>query len=160
MNRGLYALCLVAMALALVSIGCGGGTDSEGESAEVVGITVIRAAKVGDLGQVLVDSEGKTLYDFRKDRRTLYSAKSSACQGACAKEWPPLLTGGEPEAEDGAIDTKLSTFKRRNGALQVTYYGHPLYTYIGDRNPREANGNAVKAFGGMWHTLRPDGETP
>ena len=161
-NRGIYALFLGAIA-ALAIAGCGGSDEERahgGTSAEGAEIAVISAKTVGDLGEILVDSEGRTLYDFHKDKRTLYSAKSSACYGACTKEWVPLLTGGEPEAEDGAFPTKLSTFKRKDGTLQVTYYGHPLYTYVGDKKPGEANGNAANAFGGEWSTLHSDGSEP
>lgn len=161
-NRGICALCLAAIA-AIAVAGCGGSDEERGDGGanpESVEIAVIGTATVGDLGEILVDSDGRTLYDFHRDKRSLYSAKSSACTSACADEWPPLLTGGEPEVEGNAISTKLSTFKREDGTLQVTYYGHPLYTYVGDKKPGEANGNAANAFGGEWHTLHNDGSEP
>jgi predicted lipoprotein with Yx(FWY)xxD motif len=178
-KRTVYALCLIgaiAIAIAIAIAGCGsGGGDSSASGAsggspsggskqvsnpEDIPIAVISAKKAGDLGEVLVDSEGRTLYDFHKDKRSLYSAKDSACYGTCTEEWPPLLTGGEPGAEGKAIETKLSTLARKDGTLQVTYYGHPLYTYAGDKKPGEANGNDVKAFGGEWYALGPEGEEP
>jgi predicted lipoprotein with Yx(FWY)xxD motif len=164
----IYVLCLGA-AIALVASGCGGSDSSSeggGSGAEQVAnsepadIAVVSASNAGNLGLVLVNSEGRTLYVFQNDKHTLYSAESSACYGACEKNWPPLLTGGEPEAENGAFPTKLSTLKRKNGTLQVTYYGHPLYTYVGDKKPGEANGSDVKAFGGRWYALQPGGEEP
>ena len=175
MKRTIYAICLIG-AIAAVVAGCGsGGGDTSGASGsdgdagsgasqvsapEDVGVAVVSARKVGDLGEILVDSEGRTLYDFHRDKRSLYSAFSSACYSACAEDWPPLLTGSEPEAEEGAFPTKLSTLERKDGTLQVTYYGHPLYTYVGDQKPGEANGNDVAAFGGHWHALAPGGEEP
>ncbi len=172
MKRIVYALCLIS-ALGAVIAGCGsssesaggaysGGNDggSEGKQAsdsEPIGIAVVSSKKVDDLGKVLVDSEGRTLYDFQNDKHSLYSAFSSACYGACAENWPPLLTEGEPEAEGGAFPTKSSTLQRKDGTLQVTYYGHPLYTYVGDKKPGEANGNEVTAFGGKWYVSRPAG---
>ncbi len=175
MKRTIYALCLIGVTAAVIA-GCGSGGDSstggaesspgggsngkQVSNAEEFGITIVSARKVGDLGQVLVNSKGRTLYVFHKDKRSLYSAKSSACYGACAEKWPPLLTGGEPEAKPKASPTKLGTFKRKDGTLQVTYYGHPLYTYVGDRKPGEANGNDVKAFGGQWYALGPEGQVP
>lgn len=178
MRRTIYALCLIG-AIAAVIAGCGNGGDSTSASGsgggkegagsggatsnqvsnpEDIPIAVISTGKAGQLGQVLVDSEGRTLYDFHKDKRSLYSAKDSACYGACVEDWPPLLTGGEPGAEGKAMATKLSTLERKDGTLQVTYYGHPLYTYAGDRKPGEANGNEAMAFGGRWYALGPEGE--
>lgn len=163
MKRTIYALCLGGVIATMIA-GCGGSdsTASGGSSKEASlpatpGVPVITAKKVGDLGKVLVDPEGRTLYFFDKDQHTLYSAQSSGCYGACVENWPPLLTEGEPEAEDGAYPTKLSTLKRKDGTLQVTYYGHPLYTYVGDKKSGEANGDDVKAFGGQWHAGNPDG---
>jgi predicted lipoprotein with Yx(FWY)xxD motif len=168
-KRTIYALCLIG-AIAILIVGCGSGGDSTSTNSasvskqvsgpEDIPIPMISAEKVGNLGKLLVDSEGRTLYVFHKDKRSLYSAKSSACYGACAETWPPLLTGGEPEAEKGASPTKLSTLKRKDGTLQVTYYGHPLYTYAEDKKPGEANGNGVTAFGGEWYALEPGGEEP
>jgi predicted lipoprotein with Yx(FWY)xxD motif len=170
-KRTIYALCLIGVMATLVA-GCGSSGDSTSASAgngsggkpvsssEDIPIAVVSAEKVGDLGKVLVDSEGRTLYVFHKDKRSLYSAKSSACYGACAEAWPPLLTGGETEAGKGASPTKFSGLIRKDGALQVTYYGHPLYTYEGDKKPGEANGNGVKAFGGEWTALGPYNEVP
>jgi len=169
-KRTIFALCLGAIAAAIA--GCGGDSSSasggkEAESSakqasapEDAGAAVVSARKVGDLGKVLVDSEGRTLYDFHKDKHSLYSAFSSACYGACAEDWPPLLTNTEPEAEEGASTTKLSTLQRKDGTLQVTYYGNPLYTYVGDKKPGEANGNDVTAFGGQWYALQPSGSEP
>jgi len=165
-KRTIYALCLIG-AIATVIAGCGSGGDSTGasdgkqaSSPADIPIAIVSAEKVGDLGKVLVDSEGRTLYVFHKDKRSLYSAKSSACYGACAEAWPPLLTGGETEAGKGASPTKFSGLKRKDGTLQVTYYGHPLYTYEEDKKPGEANGNGVTAFGGEWYALGPYNEEP
>ena len=177
MKRITYALCLLT-AIALVATGCGGGdstssggayggkSGSGGETGQPASsksnasIAVVSAAKVGDLGMVLVDSDSRTLYYFEKDQHGRYVATKSACYGACAEAWPPLLTGGEPEAEDGPSSTKLGMLKRKDGTLQVTYFGHPLYTYVGDEKPGEANGNDIDQFGAEWYALQPNGEEP
>ena len=170
MKGTIYALCLAA-AVAVVIAGCGSGetssTSSEGDvkpasstGAAGSGIAVISAAEVGNLGTVLVDSDGHTLYSFSKDEHSLYSAFSSGCYGACAQTWSPLLSEGEPDAKNGAFPTKLSLLERREGTLQVTYYGHPLYIYASDQRPGEANGNDISQFGGKWYALRPDGQEP
>lgn len=167
-----YGLCLIAL-LAIAIAGCGGGDGtSEGNSGSRYGgkpastaepsptIAVISTRNVGDLGTILVDSDGRTLYDFHKDKSTRYLATSSACYGACAEAWPPLLTGGQPEPGSGALPTKLGVLKRKDGTLQVTYFGHPLYTYAGDKAPGEANGNDIDQFGAEWYALQPNGEEP
>ena len=185
MKRIIYGLCLTA-AIALAVAGCGSGGESSsggaysgkgggggtkpaaetseagakgayGESAETTegGDGIVSAGKAGDLGVVLVDSEGRTLYDFHKDK-----GSKSACYGACASAWPPLLTEGNPQAQGAADRSLLGTTKRSDGTLQVTYKGWPLYTYAGDQEPGEANGNDISQFGAQWYALMPNGEEP
>lgn len=134
-----------------------GAKGGYGESAEATssGDGIVSAAKVGDLGTILVDSEGMTLYDFHKDK-----GSKSACYGGCAAAWPPLLTEGNPQAQGAADRSMLGTTKRNDGTVQVTYNGWPLYTYTGDSSPGEANGNDVSAFGAQWYALMPAGEEP
>lgn len=173
MKRMTYGLLLVAV-LALAVAGCGsdssssggayggkggGGattTTSETKSASGGGgDAIVSAAKVGDLGTVLVDSAGLTLYDFHKDK-----GGTSSCYGACAGAWPPLLTEGNPQAQGAAERGMLGTTKRKDGTLQVTYAGWPLYTYAGDQGPGEANGNDIDQFGAEWYALQPNGQEP
>ena len=54
----------------------------------------------------------------------------------------------------------LGTTKRKDGTLQVTYAGRPLYTYVGDQRPGEANGNDIDPFGAEWYALQPNGQEP
>jgi predicted lipoprotein with Yx(FWY)xxD motif len=179
-----YVLCLLAvMAVAVAGCGsgdstsggayAGGGGDSTGETSSSGrygggeggekttastgsgAVGVVKAAKVGDLGTIIVDSEGLTLYDFHKDK-----GGESSCYGACAGAWPPLLTEGEPKAEAGAMASQLGTTKRKDGTVQATYAGWPLYTYVGDKGPGEANGNDIDQFGAEWYALQPNGEEP
>lgn len=116
------------------------------------GTTFVSLGNVPGLGLVLVDSNGRTLYDFRKDR-----GGESSCYGACATAWPPLLTEGEPQPSNGASAAKLGTAERRDGSVQVTYAGRPLYTYAGDRAPGEANGHDITRFGAEWYALKASG---
>ncbi|MCB8915099.1 MAG: hypothetical protein H6532_04640 [Thermoleophilales bacterium] len=117
--------------------------------------TTISTAKVGDLGTILVDSGGLTVYYFKKDENG-----KSACYGACAEAWPPVSTEGNPVAKGGAMDGKLGTVKRKDGSTQVTYAGWPLYLYAGDSKPGQANGNDIEQFGAEWYALTPSGEKP
>ena len=104
-------------------------------------------------GRTLVDPRGFALYLFTHDRTT-----APTCYDACAAAWPPYIVRGRPRrASDGARVTLLGSIRRRDGRLQVTYHGHPLYYYIGDRRPREVFCQAVTEFGGTWYVVAPGG---
>jgi predicted lipoprotein with Yx(FWY)xxD motif len=104
------------------------------------------------LGRILVDSQGRTLYLFKKDSRG-----KSACSGECAKFWPPLRVSGKPTAGSGISAARLGTISRSDGKRQVTYNGHPLYTFAQDSRPGQTNGQGLTAFGGAWFVLSPAG---
>jgi predicted lipoprotein with Yx(FWY)xxD motif len=162
------AALLVAVALA----GCGGGSSSSTSPSTTTrstttslppvakpppnaeeGTVFVSLGSAAGLGQVLVDSEGHTLYAFSGD-----SPKASTCGGACAKAWPPLLDeAGEPQPSNGAAASRLGTITRADGSRQVTYAGHPLYAFGGDKQPGEANGNGSTAFDGTWSALKGSG---
>jgi predicted lipoprotein with Yx(FWY)xxD motif len=98
---------------------------------------------------VLANAKGLTLYSFAPDTPT-----RSTCYGSCAAYWPPVT--GTPSAGRG-ITGRFATIKRSGGATQVTYNGHPLYTYIGDSAPGQANGNNLNLNGGIWHEVTVSG---
>ncbi|HEY6731850.1 MAG TPA: hypothetical protein VI039_12605 [Solirubrobacterales bacterium] len=178
MRRINYALVLL-VALAITVAGCGDGSDSNSSAGGYSGkggggyggsrdatsestsqgspgsAGVVSTANVGELGTILVAANGLTLYDFHKDQ-----GGKSSCYGACAGAWPPLLTEGEPKVEGGAEASMLGTTKRKDGTTQVTYAGWPLYTYVGDEKPGEANGNDIDQFGEEWYALQPNGQEP
>jgi predicted lipoprotein with Yx(FWY)xxD motif len=129
------------------------GTAAEAGGGAEGGNAVVSLGNVKKLGMVLVDSNGMTLYDFHKDKGT-----TSSCYGPCAEAWPPMLTEGEPTVGNGASGSKLGTTERKDGTTQVTYAGHPLYTFVEDKKPGEANGNDVSAFGAQWYALKGSGE--
>jgi predicted lipoprotein with Yx(FWY)xxD motif len=104
------------------------------------------------LGQILVNSQGHTVYLFKADVGT-----QSACKGACAAAWPPVLTTGTPTAGSGVSAAKLGITTRPSGARQVTYNGHPLYLFIKDTKPGQTNGQGVTAFGAAWFALNSAG---
>jgi predicted lipoprotein with Yx(FWY)xxD motif len=104
------------------------------------------------LGKILVDSKGDTLYLWQADTGT-----ASTCHGACASAWPPLTTTGKPIAGPGLSASKLGTTKRQDGTTEVTYNGHPLYTFVGDRAPGQAVGEGNQGFGAEWDVLSAAG---
>jgi predicted lipoprotein with Yx(FWY)xxD motif len=119
---------------------------SEAAGSRAAGVTVMPS----QYGDVLFDDGGFVLYLFTRDKRD-----KSRCYGACAKAWPPLK--GRPVAGEGANPDLLGTTKRRSGAKQVTYKGHPLYYYVEDDEPGEILCHDVTEFGGRWLVVQPDG---
>jgi predicted lipoprotein with Yx(FWY)xxD motif len=117
---------------------------------------VVFGAEGEEVGLILYDLSGHTLYTFDSDKGT-----TSTCYGACAKAWPPALTEGKARAEGEASPALVGTTKRRDGTIQMTYAGHPLYTHLGDEQA-EVNGagRGVHAFGGRWYAIRPNGQRP
>jgi predicted lipoprotein with Yx(FWY)xxD motif len=104
------------------------------------------------LGRILVNSGGRTLYMFGKDKND-----KSACAGMCAKFWPPLIANGKPRASAGARASLLGTTKRADGRMQVTYKRHPLYTFVKDTKKGQTHGEGLTAFGGQWNAVSPAG---
>jgi predicted lipoprotein with Yx(FWY)xxD motif len=139
--------------VALTVAACGGGGAATASPPKT---STGAAATVGvansSLGSILVDSTGRTLYLFKAD----VGAKS-ACAGACATAWPPLLATGTPIAGTGLTASKLGTIARSDGKQQVTFNGHPLYLFIKDQKPGQTTGQGVTAFGAAWFALTPSG---
>jgi predicted lipoprotein with Yx(FWY)xxD motif len=104
------------------------------------------------LGSILVDSQGRTLYLWQAD-----TGPKSACSGACAAAWPPLLTTPAPTAGSGAKASLLGTTKRSDGTEQVTYNRHPLYLFKGDTASGQTTGQGSTGFGAPWYVLAPAG---
>jgi len=141
---------LLVLVVAALAAGCGSSassspTTSPGPSAAG---TVVGSRDINGTA-VLVDGSGQTLYAF---------ARGLDCTGACASAWPPLLAKGDVAAKDGSgVDEhKLGTAKRKDGSVQVTYGGEPLYLYADD-DPGKARGDGVHAFGGAWNVVSMSG---
>lgn len=107
----------------------------------------------GDLGAILVDGTGRTVYAFSRD-----PDGQPTCYDACAATWLPVLATGDPAGGIGIDVAAARTVARRDGGQQVTYRGHPLYHYAGDATDRDANGQGLDLFGGEWHVLTKDGQ--
>jgi predicted lipoprotein with Yx(FWY)xxD motif len=104
------------------------------------------AVKTGSVGgaTVLTNAKGLTVYWFAAD-----SPGKSNCYGDCASYWPPVT--GSPSAS--GIPGTFGTTTRTDGTKQVTWNGHPLYTYVGDSAPGQAHGNNLNLNGGVWHEI-------
>lgn len=112
----------------------------------MAGTTVAMAES--DLGSILVDAEGNTLYLFMPDAQG-----DSTCYDDCATNWPALT--GEASAGDGVDASLLGTTERTDGEIQATYNGWPLYYFANDAAPGDVNGQGV---GDVWFVLDAAGE--
>jgi predicted lipoprotein with Yx(FWY)xxD motif len=138
---GLSVLALVLLGVAVAGAGTNtavtGGSGQELKAATIHGVTVLTNAK------------GFTLYWFAPD-----TATKSVCNGSCAQYWPPVP--GHVTEGPGVTGT-LGTITRSDGSSQATYNGHPVYTYVSDTAPGQANGNNLNVNGGLWHEVTVSG---
>jgi predicted lipoprotein with Yx(FWY)xxD motif len=173
------ASALAVLAAVLLAAGCGGSANASGSTSAgtssgstasssgsygsssstpststqaASGVATI-AVRTTPLGRILVDGRGMTLYLFEKD-----TGMKSTCDGTCAKFWPPVTTTGAAKAGSGLDAGKLGTTARTDGATEVTYNGHPLYYYAGDKQPGDTTGQGLNAFGALWYVLSPAGK--
>jgi predicted lipoprotein with Yx(FWY)xxD motif len=103
-------------------------------------------------GQILFDGRDRVLYGFTRDRR----GGKSTCYGGCAAAWPVYFAKGKVRAMRGVKQSLIGTVRRRDGRLQVTYNGWPLY-YYAHEGPREVKCQNVDEFGGLWLVVKPNG---
>ncbi|HEX3948179.1 MAG TPA: hypothetical protein VHW47_10760 [Acidimicrobiales bacterium] len=117
---------------------------------------VVLSTEQSPVGPILATGSGHTLYDFVPDTPT-----SSACvSSACVFLWPPLVLAGDqpPTVGHGLRQSLVGEIKRPDGAVQVSYGGHPLYTWNGDSKPGTVTGQAIDNEGGYWYVVAPSGQ--
>ena len=162
LRRPLVALVALA-AVGVLAAGCGsngsgsggvGGYGSSGTTPASGGASSVAmvSATSTNLGMILVDGGGRTLYLFEKDQ-----SNQSACAGACVAAWPVDQSSATPKAGSGVTASMLGTIKRSDGSTQVTYNKHPLYYFQGDSGAGQHNGQGVDAFGAKWYAVTPAG---
>jgi len=132
-------LSVVALVLLIVAVAGAGATSS----APSGGTAAVKTGNVGG-ATVLTNAKGLTVYWFAAD-----SPGKSNCNGDCAAYWPPVT--GSPSTS--GVPGTFSTTTRTDGTKQVTWNGHPLYTYVGDSAPGQAHGNNLNLNGGVWHEI-------
>ena len=151
---------------AFVAAACGGGTSAYGSSASASpGGSTGGASSPGSpapsatvgirttpLGQILVDSNGKTLYLFEADK-----GMTSSCYDSCAGVWPPLPATGALVAGSGVNQSLLATTTRKDGSMEVVYNGHPLYYFVSDKQAGDTTGQGLSSFGADWYVLSAAG---
>ena len=137
---GMTTAALAAVALLLLGLAVAGANPAAPEATG----TALKTTTIGGT-TVLTNAKGFTLYSFAPD-----TPASSKCYGGCAAYWPPVT--GTTAAGQG-LPGKVTTITRTGGSHQLTYNGHPLYTYIGDTAPGQARGNNLNLNGGLWHEV-------
>jgi predicted lipoprotein with Yx(FWY)xxD motif len=139
-----------AASLAAVA-GSAGATGSPRAAAAASATVGLRSTS---LGKILVNSRGRTLYAFAKDGRN--KDRCAAIEG-CTTTWPVVTARGKPRAGAGVSASKLGTITIAGGKHQVTYAGHPLYTYVADGSAGETAYVGVTEFGGKWLAVKASG---
>jgi predicted lipoprotein with Yx(FWY)xxD motif len=168
MTRSTYLNVLTAAAaipLLVIAAACGSDSSAATPTSTAAAATASPATSASgqpatvdvatnpSLGTILVDAQGRTLYLFEKD-----SGTTSQCSDACAVAWPPLLATGQATTGMGATESLIGTTKRADGQTQVTYNGHPLYTFVQDQNAGDTKGEGVNAYGAKWFALSASGD--
>lgn len=164
-------LAIAVISIALAVSGCGGDDDAEvaeepppveepaaeaeereppAEREKPEGITISTGGS--QFGAVLFDADDQAIYYFEPERTS-----EPECYGECAEAWPPVLTDGEPQASGDARQRLLGTTERRDGSIQVTYDGNPLYYYF-DEGPGELRCHNVFHAGGLWLAVQSNGD--
>jgi predicted lipoprotein with Yx(FWY)xxD motif len=141
---GMTAAGLAVAALVLFGLVVAGASSPAPAPAATGTGTVLKTTTIGGT-TVLTNAKGFTLYSFAPDTTT-----ASKCYGSCAVYWPPVT--GTAAASPG-LPGRVGTIKRTDGSEQLTYNGHPLYTYIADTAPGQARGNNINLNGGVWHEV-------
>jgi predicted lipoprotein with Yx(FWY)xxD motif len=171
----MFSLAALTVVGALVLAACGGsGSSSSGTSTSSGGSSTPSygaakpstsntsnssgaasavSTKTSSLGTFLVDANGRTLYLWDADHSSM-----STCTAACAQAWPPLTTTATPKASGAVKASLLGTTKRPDGSREVTYAGHPLYTFAGDTQPGQTTGEGSNGFGAPWWVVTPAGK--
>ncbi|MET9385527.1 SCO0930 family lipoprotein [Streptomyces sp. NPDC002928] len=124
----------------------------DGKKAKLTSLPGLSTRKDPNLGEVVVDKNGMTVYRFLKDKA--WPKPVSACTGACLEKWPAV---GPVETNDteGVVKKGLMSFTRPDGVKQQTVNCWPIYTFSGDKAPGDTNGQGV---GGTWYAVAPDGK--
>ena len=127
-------------------------SPSAATSSPAAGSGLVVTTGPSDFGTMLFDRSDQAIYLFDKER-----SSTARCYGECAGAWPPVLTDGAPQADGRVRGALLGTTERRDGSLQVTYAGHPLY-YYAHEGPGQVLCHDVVEYGGTWLVVTPAGD--
>lgn len=139
----------IAIAVAIVFATSGGSAKTVHPALPPASVISVKETS---LGKTLTDGRGRTLYLFLGDHKNV-----STLSAAGRAVWPPFTAKVKAAAGAGVVASQVRTIKGANGTSQVTYFGHPLYYYIGDQQPGQTRGQGLNEFGARWYALAPSG---
>jgi predicted lipoprotein with Yx(FWY)xxD motif len=146
----LLAVALLVAAVVAVVVATSGASTKKTSQSVTAGTAI--SLKQTSLGQTLVDANGRTLYLFEGDKRSV-----STLSAAGLAVWPPLKASTKPQALNGAVAGRIGTIAHTGGSAQITYNGHPLYYYVGDKSPGQTRGQGLNQFGALWYAVAASG---
>ena len=151
MKKLLIPVAIAALALPTTAVAArAASAASTPNAAEKTVLTL--TVRNSRFGRVLFDGKGRVLYGFTRDTR----GGKSTCYGACAAAWPVYYAKGRATAGPGVKRALIGSTRRRDGRLQLTYNGWPLY-YYAHEGPGQILCQNVDEFGGLWLVVRPTG---
>jgi predicted lipoprotein with Yx(FWY)xxD motif len=148
-----FALGVLALAAACTPYGTSTAASSASVPAPPAAGTLIAPASTG-LGTILVNAEGRTVYDIAND-----AGGMSTCNGACARTWLPVAAPGVLPGLLPGVPAQVGSTQRSDGTQQLTVAGHPVYTFVGDEAPGQTNGDGIRLNGGLWSVVSPMGSS-
>ena len=154
LRRSALALPAAFAGLALLLAACGGAGVTTLSAPPTTDTSLTLTLQHSPVGLILATGGGDTLYDFVPDTST-----HSAClNDGCVFQWPPLIESGPVRLGKGLDHALVGTLRRPDGSTQLTYGGHPLYTYNGDVAPGVVMGQAIDQDGGPWYVINAKGQ--
>ena len=152
MSRTRLSLPIVAVIVAAAIVAVIVAAGSSAKKAPAIAANSALAVRQTSVGRTLTDANGRALYLFAADKPNL-----STLSAAGRAFWPPFTGAAKPAATGGAVAGKIGTVTGGTGVPQVTYNGHPLYYFIGDRSAGQTAGQGLNQFGARWYVLAPSG---
>jgi predicted lipoprotein with Yx(FWY)xxD motif len=154
LRRGAAVVPAACAGLALALAACGGSGVTTLSAPPTTDTSLTLMVQRSPAGPILATGGGNTLYDFVPD-----TSKHSACvDDGCVFQWPPLLESGRVLVGSGVDSALVGTLRRPDGSAQLSYGGHPLYTYNLDVSPGVVMGQGIDQNGGLWYVLDPRGK--
>jgi predicted lipoprotein with Yx(FWY)xxD motif len=145
---------VLMVGLGTLMAGCVGGRVTTLTSPPTTDAALTLTIQLTPAGAILATGTGYTLYAFGPDTPT----RSTCVNAGCLYQWPPLLRKGTVLVGPGVDRSLVGTLTRAGGSPQLSYDGHPLYTYIRDGKPGVVMGQDVDQDGGPWYVLNPQGD--
>jgi predicted lipoprotein with Yx(FWY)xxD motif len=154
LRRSSFVAAAALVVLGLTGTACGDSDVTTLSSPPTTDTSLTLTVQRSPVGSILATGAGNTLYDFAPDSPT----QSACVNDGCVFQWPPLVVDRPVRVAKDLDPSLVGTLKRPDGATQVSYGGHPLYTYNLDVTPGMVMGQAIDQDGGLWYVIDPEGK--